>query len=81
MIVASDKWLGRHKKIYVRFMKIYGQSTNIPCFNTNLQKSDINGCRKRQWLGRHEKICVRFMKIYGLSHIFLVKTKIYINLT
>ena len=34
-----------------------------------------------KWLGRHEKIYVRFMKIYGQSHIFLVKTKIYINLT
>ena len=34
-----------------------------------------------KWLGRHKKIYVRFMKIYGLSHIFLVKTKIYKNLT
>ena len=29
MVVACDKWLGRHEKICVRFMKIYGQSNKI----------------------------------------------------
>ena len=39
MVVASDKWLGRHEKICVRFMKIYGHSHTDYFFKTKIYKN------------------------------------------
>ena len=85
MVVSSDKWLGWHEKICVRFMKIYGQSTKFLWFQRNLKICEI--CvicvpNKFLWFpwflcDKYLFICENFCTFVQPKNIYIYATKFY----
>ena len=85
MVVSSDKWLGWHEKIYVRFMKIYGQSTKFLWFQRNLKICEICAiCVPNKFLwfpwfpcDKYLFICENFCTFVQPKNIYIYATRFY----